>query len=263
MIGKLLAASGALATLGGLVWMLWQKRRLDRKHQAQILFYATLGHELKTPLNGIIGFVELLQSDGLADAERRQFLRNVDFSARTLLAMINNLLDCAKLHAGHMQLHVRPTDLAKLIHELPALLHPLLLEKRLRLEIDLPPDLPMLQLDGDRLRQILLNLIGNAIKFSDHGVIMVRGAFQEAASLPGRLTLQVIDHGRGIRQEYRKKIFEPFVQQRQDAARGNGTGLGLFITLRLVQLMEGSIELESEPGQGSCFTVTLPVVATQ
>jgi two-component system sensor histidine kinase EvgS len=175
------------------------------------------------------------------------------------LTMINNMLDCSKLNEGQLPLQPRPTDLAVFTSELSMLLTPLLQEKNLRLEIDQPTALPRLNIDPGRTRQILLNRIGNAIKYSDGSLITLAVLWKTAENRRGCLTLKVSDQGQGIPREEQKRIFEPFVQQQQHS--GAGTGLGLFITMRLVKLMNGSIELKSESGKGSCFTVTPPEIA--
>ncbi len=245
-------------TVGGLGWCLRRERKLRRRNEKLIMFYASLGHELKTPLNAILGFAELLQSGGVEREEQQQFARNIGLSAHTLLDMVNRMLDCAKLNAGQMQCRRRPTDLAALVRELPVLLGPLLQEKNLRLEIDFPDRLPQLELDPELIRRILVNLLGNAIKFSDRGDILLRGSFQAADRTGGRLVLNVIDNGPGISRKYRRKIFDPFVRDHRHAGSGSGTGLGLYITMQLVKLMDGVIELQSETGKGCCFTVTFP-----
>lgn len=255
---KILAASGILVALGSFCWTFLRERRLKRWQKEQTLFYAVLGHELKTPLNGIIGFAELLQYTTSNSDEQKQYAHNIGLSANIMLTLINNMLDCAKLNAGQLQIHPRLTNLADLSAELTLLLNPLLLEKNLRLNIDLPAVLPLLCIDPERIRQILLNLIGNAIKFSKNSVIGMQVRWKPAENHRGCLTLKVSDQGQGISPEYKKKIFEPFVQQRQHSV--TGTGLGLFITMKLVKRMNGSIELESELGKGSCFTVTFPEV---
>ncbi len=260
MIWKLLALSELLMMLGMFYWFLRSRRQSKQTSQDLALFYASLGHELKTPLNGIIGFSELLQAEGFTAEERRQFAKDIAFSANTLLSMIHHILDYAKFNSGQMQIHPRPTDLAGLFQEIPRLLDPLLTEKKLQLKIELAEDLPHLEIDPERIRQILLNLIGNAIKFSDNGTITLRGIFQTDQKTCGRLTIQVQDQGQGISEAYRKKIFDPFIQQKSHSAAGLGSGLGLFITRSLIQLMNGMIELESELGKGSRFTVVLPEV---
>lgn len=258
MSWKILAASGVLMTVGGLGWCLRRERKLRRRNEKLIMFYASLGHELKTPLNAILGFTELLQSGGFEREEQRQFARNISLSAHALLDMVNRMLDCAKLNAGQLQCRRFPIDLEQLVRGLQIQLSPLLLEKNLRLEIDVPNHLPQLELDPELIRRILLNLLGNAIKFSDRGDIALRCSFEAADRCRGRLTLKVIDDGPGIAEEYRRKIFDPFVRDHRHAASGGGTGLGLYITMQLVRLMHGSLELESGTGKGCCFTVTIP-----
>ncbi len=255
---KILAASGILAAVGSFCWSFWRECRLKRRHREQTLFYAMLGHELKTPLNGIVEFADLLQSAETTPEEQQEYARDIRLSATRMLTLINNILDCAKLHAGQLQIHPRLSDLAEIVSELGLLLTPLMAEKNLRLTIDLPAVLPLLCVDPERIRQILRNLIGNAIQFSDNGVIVVEVRWEPADNSRGCLTLRVSDQGQGIPPEYRKRIFEPFVQQKQHSVAG--TGLGLFITLQLIERMNGAIGLESEVGKGSCFTVTFPKV---
>lgn len=241
--------------------LIWVERKNSRFRKALNMFHAELGHEIKTPLNGIIGFSDLLQDHELPDETRMQYIRDLNLSAQTLLKLVNNLLDYTKYNLGKMRLCPCRTDFPQLCNELPVILEILLQEKNLKLAIELSEDWSPLYIDPTKVRQILVNLVGNAIKFSANGTIIIRGEFHVTSSTHGTLVLQVTDAGRGISEEYQKKIFEPFVQEKhEDFAIGNGIGLGLAITMKIIKLMKGQIRLKSEIGKGSCFTVTLPEI---
>ena len=261
MIWQMWAIAASIIAAGGFCLLIRLERKNLKFRKSLDMFHAEFGHEIKTPLNGIIGFSELLQDDGLPVEERKQYIRNLNLSAQTLLKLVSDLLDCAKYNLGKTQLHPVRTDLRQLCGELPVILEALLQERDLRLAVELPDDLPPLYIDAIKIHQILINLVGNAIKFSAGGTIRIRGEFHRTNSIYGMLVLQVIDTGRGISNEYQKSIFDPFVQEnRGDFGAGNGVGLGLAITMKIIKLMKGKIRLKSETGKGSCFTITLPKI---
>lgn len=261
MIWQMWAITASIAAAGCFCRLIRLERKNIKFHKSFNMFRAEFGHEVKTPLNGIIGFGELLQDDDLPVEERKQYIRDLNLSAQALLKLVNDLLDCAKYNLGKIQFFPCRTDFPQLCNELPVILEILLQEKNLKLVIELPDDLPPLYIDPTKIRQILVNLVGNSIKFSAKGTIIIRGEFHVTNHTHGTLILQVTDAGRGISEEYQKKIFEPFVQEKhEDFAIGNGVGLGLAITLKIIKLMKGQIRLKSEIGKGSCFTVTLPEI---
>ncbi|GAB4353604.1 MAG: hypothetical protein Kow006_18840 [Gammaproteobacteria bacterium] len=234
----------------------------QRANRAKSEFLAAMSHELRTPLNGVLGMVQVLETTGM-DTEQRQYLQTIEQSARALLTLVNDLLDLSKIEAGGLELEEIDFDLERLAYDIGRLLAPTSAEKGLDLIIHFDEETPRL-VTGDpaRLRQILLNLVGNAIKFthSGHVLLQVRGDVMETGRV--RLALSVEDTGIGIPEAARERIFERFSQADASTTRRyGGTGLGLSICKLLVERMGGSISLESEEGRGSIFTVelTLPL----
>jgi two-component system, NarL family, sensor histidine kinase BarA len=228
-------------------------------------FLANMSHEIRTPLTGIIGAAEVLDSPGLSDVQRHQLLALQRQSARTLLALVNDVLDVGKLEAGQMQLESRPADPRAIVFEANELYSLQAFAKGVELSSSCNPDVPR-TVFGDRLRlrQIVDNLVSNAVKFTDKGGVHVHLSAEPAASGPAWCTLriEVVDSGIGIAPDRLARLFEPFVQADDSVTRRfGGTGLGLSIAQELARLMGGGIEVRSTPGQGSCFAlvVTLPV----
>lgn len=245
------------------------KRRLEAAmkaaqaaDRAKSYFLATMSHELRTPLNAVIGFSELLQTSVLSADKQKDYLQSIHVAGNALLSLINDVLDLSKIEADQTKITPRKTTLIKLLDEIETIFQEKAQAKGLTLTIDCPKNLPLLYLDIPRLRQVLLNLNGNAIKFTNEGGVNLRVEFTEFDERFGVLTLAMADTGIGVKPEYLEKIFEPFVQQ--DTVRGGriyeGTGLGLSISRRLVEKMGGELTLESEEGKGSVFTVRLPRV---
>ncbi len=234
--------------------------------KAKSLFIATMSHELRTPLNAVIGFSELLQGGTLTLEEQKDCFKSINLAGSALLALINDVLDLSKIEADQIEIVTAPTNVNALLTEIEAIFRHRAEQKDIFISLDAPPSLPLLALDHLRFRQILLNLVGNAIKFTNIGGVTIRLRYQpETPGAPtGALTLAVTDSGPGIPPDQQERIFQPFIQE-TGATRGNrsheGTGLGLTISTRLVHCMGGKIELQSKVGQGSTFTVTLPRVA--
>ncbi len=229
---------------------------LERASRAKDMFLASMSHELRTPLNAILLYSELLQDGALErnDAESSSDLRKIQAAGRHLLAMINNVLDMAKIEAGMMQCSLEETDLPTLLAEVRDTLLPLADARGNRLDITCQPGLPGLVTDITKLRQILLNLGGNACKFTERGVIRL-----EARDDGDGLAIAVADTGPGLDPDQFGRIFEAFEQGALDTYRRHGgTGLGLTISQRLVQLLGGTLEAWSAPGEGARFTVRLP-----
>ncbi len=220
---------------------------------------AHMSHELRTPLNAIIGYSEML----LEEAERRGHtdfvpdLQKIYGAGRHLLALINDMLDLAKIEAGRMELVFEDADVPALVNDVASTIAPLIRKNGNTLDVAVPGDLGMVRTDVTRLRQILFNLLGNAAKFTDQGRI----ALQVARDDGGRdgLVFRVTDTGIGLSPEQQAKLFEPFTQAEPVTARRyGGTGLGLAISRGFAQMMGGAISVESEPGKGSTFTLRLP-----
>ncbi len=231
--------------------------------KAKTFFLATMSHEIRTPLNAVIGFSELLKDATLPEPIRAEYLNDISTSGNALLALINDVLDLSKLEAKQMVFSPVPTDLAELVREMTVIFQSRIAAKKLRCVLKIQP-MPVLIMDKLRIRQILFNLIGNAIKFTDSGTITIAGEFISKTETSGTLRFSVDDTGCGIPPEERERIFQPFVQS--NALRGtqvanSGTGLGLAIVLRLLKCIHGEITLNSEVGIGSAFTVELHDVA--
>ncbi len=227
-------------------------RRRDRERAS---LFATMSHELRTPLNAIIGFSRVLLDDvdGPLNEEQRADVTQIHDGGNGLLSIVNGTLDLARLDAGAVALSRGPTELWTVAEEVVALLRPLAVARGLDLTSSIGPGLPPVDADEQRLRQVLVNLVGNAVKFTDAGRVSLSAAFVD-----GRVTVAVRDTGIGISRPAQELIFEPFRQADAGVSRRHGgTGLGLAITRRLVQLMDGRIWVESEPGTGSTFYVTL------
>ena len=228
--------------------------------RAKSMFLATMSHEIRTPLNAVLGFSDLLLDARLSAKEQTEYLQAIHLAGNSLLNLINDILDLSKLEAEQTEIIPAPTNLPELLHEVAAIFREKIREKHLDYRQEIPPRLPILELDRLRLRQILLNLLGNAVKFTENGSVSLTVTFEPQDHSRGRLRICVADTGIGIRKDACKTIFQPFIQQ--DALRDthvyNGTGLGLAISHRLVQRMGGVIRLESRENIGSSFTVDLP-----
>lgn len=217
-------------------------------------FLANMSHELRTPINGIIGIAHLLEKTDLSD-EQKEMINLLEISSNSLLGVINDILDLSKIEAGKFRITRTETDLPGLCHAVVNLLRIRAKEKRLELITELDPDLPQHVLaDSLRLNQILMNLIGNAIKFTSEGSVTLRVNMVGLKGNNIRLRFAVIDTGIGIAKENTEKIFETF-EQADDTTTINfgGTGLGLSIVKNLAKLKGGTLEVQSEPGIGSTF----------
>jgi len=221
-------------------------------------FLAMMSHEVRTPLTGVLGMIDLTLDTVLTDAQRMMLLRSRE-SSLALLTIINDILDFSKIEARKLELESRPLSLAGLVEDVCATLSPEVVRKGIDLDFTVDPQIPEFILgDSVRLRQVLTNLIGNAVKFTRHGGVKV----EVCRDAEGALALSVADTGIGIDAAAAKSIFQPFKQA--DIAttrRYGGTGLGLTIVKQLVGLMRGSVRCESELGVGTRFVVTLPLVA--
>jgi signal transduction histidine kinase/ActR/RegA family two-component response regulator len=234
----------------------------EAANRAKSAFLANMSHEIRTPMNGVVGMAELLCDTALTE-EQRLFAETIRSSGESLLVIINDILDYSKLEAERMTLYPEPFDLERTIHEVTMLLQPRAREKGIDLMIDFDMFLPTRYVgDPGRLRQVLTNLIGNAVKFTEKGHVLVRVVGLEVQ--PGRQQLHVTveDTGIGIAPDNLDHIFGEFNQvESQSNRKFEGTGLGLAITQRLIERMEGAVWVDSELGKGSCFgfRLSLPV----
>lgn len=232
---------------------------LAEASQMKSQFLANMSHELRTPLNSIIGYTELVLSGLYGDVNdtQKDRLGKVLRNGKSLLNLINDVLDLSKIEAGRMELRIEAIDIKPVTELVTATLQPLAEDKGLNLLIDLPPDLPRVMADSTRLDQILTNLLSNAVKFTKEGSVTISAS---TLAEEGQVAISVSDTGIGIAQEHLESIFDEFKQADNTTTREyGGTGLGLAISRRLAHMHGGDITVESKLGKGSVFTVTLPV----
>ena len=230
--------------------------------QAKTRFLAMMSHELRTPLNAVIGFAEFMSEPALDEAKRKEYIEGILLSSNALLDLINDILDLSKLEAGAMKMRSGVCDVSQLLRELPAIFGYRVRRHGVKLRIDAPPPerLPIVELAQQGLRQILINLVGNAAKFTEQGEIAVKAAWDGATN---SLHLEVSDTGCGMSQEKMDRLFDPFIQDirsRMQASAGEvkGTGLGLPIVKRMVDGAGGTIRAESTLGKGTTFFIDIP-----
>jgi PAS domain S-box-containing protein len=251
----------SMELIGGMTDITQRKQAEEAAQTAKNNFLANISHEIRTPMNGILGMSELLLG-GTLDAEQRECLEMLKSSADSLLIVLNDILDFSSIESGKLELRTAPFDLRDMLAACVKTLGELARQKGLELVYDVQPDVPEIILgDPSRLRQIILNLAGNAVKFTDRGKVSVRvESDQNAAALSGpriNLKFSVCDTGIGIPREDQQSVFQPFTQGDSSTTRRfGGTGLGLSLSAHLVSMMQGRIWFESQVGQGSRFYFT-------
>ena len=231
------------------------RARAELASRAKSSFISCMSHELRTPLNAILGFSHILNSTTLPStmAQKTEFAGHILKSSKHLLALINEILDLAKVESGTMELYLQTVPLQDLVAECMALIEPMCSQRRVRLACSAPTPL-CVHADRTRLKQVLLNLLSNAAKYNrDLGAIAVHCR----AAGPGRVRISVQDSGPGLRPEQLDQLFQPFNRLGQENGAEEGTGIGLVVTQRLVELMGGAIGANSEPGTGSEFWIEL------
>ena len=223
-------------------------------------FLANMSHELRTPLNAIIGFSDVLLQGlfGPLNERQQEYLTDIRGSGTHQLALINDILDLSKVEAGRLELELAPVSVEATIAAGIALIHERALSHGISLESDVATDLPLIEADGRKLKQVLLNLLTNAVKFTPSGGRVVA----RAALRDGDVAISVSDTGVGVEAADQERIFGEFEQTRHGKAAEEGTGLGLTLCKKLVELHGGRIWVESTPGSGSTFTFTLPIRRT-
>ena len=240
----------------------------ESANQAKSEFLANMSHEIRTPLNAILGFCSLLQ-ETIAESRSRSYVDCIDSAGKTLLALINDILDLSKIEAGKLELQYDFFDLRSLIEEIGQIFSITAQQKNIDLSWAIAEDVPSFILfDEIRLRQILFNVVGNALKFTEKGQVRLEVSKCQTEKTPATgnaptigLKIRVIDTGIGISPESLKYIFDIFSQSEgQSNRKYGGTGLGLAITHRLVEMLEGTVQVESETGEGSCFKFIFPEI---
>lgn len=235
------------------------KERAESADRMKSAFLATMSHELRTPLNAVIGFTGtlLMRLPGPLNDDQEHQLRTVQNSARHLLSLINDILDLAKIESGKMEPHFEPVKVVTAVGEIVATLRPSAQRKGIELGSTLPSEEFQMKTDRRAFQQIVINLINNAIKFTDEGGVRV-DVKQEEQDSDTTLEIVVSDTGIGISDEDQQRLFQPFGQVRISGRRNEGTGLGLHLSRKLAEILGGTISLESAIGRGSRFTLRLP-----
>ena len=237
-----------------------KSRQLEDADRHKTEFLANMCHELRTPLNAIIGYSEMLQEDA-ADLGAEQFtddLKKINAAGKHLLALINDVLDLSKIEAGKMELYLETFDVAGLVRDIAAVIQPLVEKNANRLEVRCPDEIGPMRADLTKVRQALFNLLSNACKFTERGTITL-AVTRETGGGQDSMVFAVSDTGIGMTPEQLARLFEAFTQADASTTRKyGGTGLGLAISRRFCRMMGGDVTVESEPGQGSTFTIRLP-----
>jgi len=235
-----------------------KSRQLEEASQHKSQFLANMSHELRTPLNAILGYTELMADGAYGEPSEKmlEVLKRLEANGRHLLGLINDVLDLSKIEAGQLVLELSDYSVQDIAQVVRSTLEPLAADKKLAFKVEVPARLPVGHGDGRRLTQVLINLVGNAIKFTDAGEVAIK-----AEANNGSFYVSVRDTGPGISAADQAKLFQEF-QQADNAItkKKGGTGLGLAISKRIIEMHGGRIWVESQPGQGSTFAFTLPVM---
>jgi PAS domain S-box-containing protein len=267
-------ASGRVVRMAGSETNITERKQAEQEREARLAaeaanraksaFLARMSHELRTPLNAILGYAQLLQMDRGLSPRQQRGMETIRKSGEHLLQLIADLLDLSRIDTGHLELQPADIDLSNFLSEVADVARVKAAERSLVFRCDTGPGLPLrVQADEVRLRQVLLNLVGNALRFTDAGEVCLRVHATPAASGMANLLFEVLDTGIGIAAADRERIFRPFEQASDASRRAGGTGLGLAIAREIVRLMGGEINVDSTPGRGSrfWFELQLPVPA--
>jgi signal transduction histidine kinase len=235
-----------------------QADQIQAVSRSKSTLLATVSHELRTPLSAIIGFIDILENGAYGELPERMHapLARMRQGGLAMLRLINDILDFSKIEAGYLAINLEPVDLATVIQDVVGALQPQIYQRGLAIHVILAPDLPLVQANSMRLAQVLTNLLANALKFTEQGAITVR-----ALRVGDQVQFSVTDTGIGIALEQQRLLFQEFRQlENAYTGRNTGTGLGLAISRQLMQLMGGTLTVESAPGVGSTFYGAVPVV---
>ena len=239
-----------------------EKQKAETANLAKSEFLANMSHEIRTPINAILGFSEALQLK-LQDSEEKNMVEYILNSGNLLMGLLNDILDLSKIESGQLEMVAKPVDLKTIFNETIELFGGSTKDKSIPITIHTPDDFPkVIFIDDIRIKQVIFNLIGNAVKFTHTGNIKIISSFKKIDNKYGTLIISVADTGIGIAKEQQQKIFEAFKQFNTDPMRINkGVGLGLSISKRLIEKMKGEISVESTIGVGSTFTITVPYIS--
>ena len=236
------------------------EQSLQQANRAKSVFLANMSHEIRTPMNAILGFSQLMLRDQDLTTRQCQYLGTINRSGEHLLALINDVLEMSKIEAGRTTLNISTFDLPVLLNDLEMMFRVRTNEKKLSFSVEMIGDVPhYIVTDINKLRQVFINVLGNAVKFTEHGGIGVRVRVDHKAAAGPRLRVEIEDTGPGISRDDQDRLFQHFEQTKTGQQTGTGTGLGLAISREFVRLMGGAVTVTSQVGKGSVFTIELPL----